>query len=212
MDKDTNMLFEAYSSINEGIKKGIKGAALGGTLGAAGGALIGGVKGAAAGAAKGASLTSWLPQVGPVAGVTAGLAAGGGVAGGIAGAKKGAAIGGAGGAALGGAAGALSDDEDEERPEFVTQVLKGLDSGRYYAVFGITPDGENKGKMYAAIREDDKYTDGDRWFYETNYYIKHEGSDKMQSLKDAEGQELMKATYNQFANFNKHIDPRVFKD
>jgi len=85
--------------------------------------------------------------------------------------------------------------------------IKALADRDFY-VIGVTPEG----KKYAVVEQYEKYDDGDRWFEETNYYYVLDGEERGKYISDALGKELIKKSYKEHPELNKHISPEIMKD
>jgi hypothetical protein len=97
----------------------------------------------------------------------------------------------------------LHDEEEESSSNFIQQVKTQADRNTYF--IGKT----NAGKLYAVIAEYDKYSDGDRWIEEENYYYQVEGEEKGKYIPDKQARELIKQIATNNPELNKHVYPEI---
>jgi hypothetical protein len=97
-------------------------------------------------------------------------------------------------------------DEDAENitsTDFIQQIKSLADRHTYF--IGKT----NDGKLYAVIAEYDRYSDGDRWIDEENYYYQVEGEEKGKYISDKQAKELIKQIAINHPELNKHVYQEV---
>jgi hypothetical protein len=98
----------------------------------------------------------------------------------------------------------LHDEGEEGSNNFIEQIKAKAGTKNYYYL-GKTEDG----KMYAIIAEFDRYSDGDRWIDEEDYYYQAEGEEKGKYISDEKAKALIKQMVVNFRNLNKHLDSRI---
>jgi hypothetical protein len=100
----------------------------------------------------------------------------------------------------------LHDEGEEGSNDFIEQIKAKAGTKNYY-YFGRTEDG----KMYAIIAEFDRYSDGDRWIDEEDYYYQAEGEEKGKYISDEKAKALIKQIAVNYADLNKHIPSEVLE-
>jgi len=95
--------------------------------------------------------------------------------------------------------------EDEEGSNNFIEQIKAKAGTKNYYYLGKTEDG----KVYAIIAEFDRYSDGDRWIDEEDYYYQAEGEEKGKYISDEKAKALIKQMVVNFRNLNKHLNSRI---
>jgi hypothetical protein len=94
--------------------------------------------------------------------------------------------------------------ENTNPAAFIQQIKALADKHTYF--IGKT----NDGKLYAVIAEYDRYSDGDRWIDEENYYYQVEGEEKGRYISDEKAKGLIKQIAINYPELNKHVHQEIF--
>ncbi len=101
-------------------------------------------------------------------------------------------------------------EESTDSNNFIDQIKaktkdSSMGSQSKTSFFGKTDDG----RVYTVIAEYDRYSDGDRWIDEEDYYYQVEGEEKGKYISEEQAMALLKQIATNHSNLNNHLDSRI---